>query len=687
MAANSVLQCIRWPFINLFWVPFEARRAGLNMQKPRLKKLAPYLTILLAVLVLFVLVGRSQPVRVGDGSEYYGLFYAWELTHRPWMTQAAFDGYEALFNSHRVLGLVSRQALTDAFAALRVGVTADFNHFWFYSLLGVAVAKLVGLVGIVLTIHQSFIGVHMIALVVTLAAGYRYYHWKGVLAVALMLLASPMFWFIDKVHTEFLTVCLVLTGMIFLRTQRYLVAALCMALASTQNPSFALVACIPLFYRVVLQREQAYRFIDVVLAVAVVVAVLAHPVYYFARYGVVTPQLLAGGASMGANLSTFYVWIIDPDLGLLPNWPIGLAVVLTAIGMWIARNPVSGPEEYGSAAEAGARWVVFALLYTAVNLYAHASTQNMNSGATPGLARYALWYLPLGFPLFLRVFQLFPARTKRRYVGVAMLVVATIVSIRINNPAKSEQYWHPSLSSKFIQTHLPGLYNPPWEVFVERFSGFGEEVHSRQLRAVIGPDCAKVLVMTGPDRRNAVAPSSCLFEQTRLDSFINEGAVGKAGAAAVGQDPYYERLKPVDTLKLGRTVPAGRHSIGLEGDGATLLGDGWSSREPWGAWSQEPVATLVLPCVKGSKATLILYLRPFQKQVISISTEAGQLWHGPISAIDQPVPLQLDADSCVAGRRNIKLDLPNAVSPAKLGMSADGRILGVGLSAWDLQLR
>lgn len=654
------------------------------MQKTNLKRMRPYLAILFAVLVLFVIMARMPGVRVGDGAEYYGLFHALQATHRPWMSAAAFDSYDMLVHSNTVLGLVPRQALTDAFPLLRVGATADFNHFWFYSLLAMTFAKLAGLFGIALTIQQAFVGVHMAMLAATLSIGYRYYHLKGVLAVALMLLASPMFWFINKVHTEFFTICLVLSGMILMRAHRYLAAALCIALASTQNPSFALIACIPLFYRVVLQREQPYRFLDVVMTVGVVIAVLAHPAYYFARYGVVTPQLLAGGASMGANLSTFYVWIVDPDLGLLPNWPIGLAVVLTAIGMWVARNPARGPSEHGPAAEAGARWAVFAVLYTAINLYAHASTTNMNSGATPGLARYALWYLPLGFPLFIMVFKLFPPRTKRRYAGLALVALASIISMRVNNPSKPEQYSHASLSSNFIQKHLPGLYNPPWEVFVERYSGVGESVHERRLRAVFGPDCAKMLVMAGPDRSNAIAPSGCMFDQAKLNALINQGPIGTAALAST-RDPYYVRLDPADAAKLGRVIPVGRHNVGLGGDGETLLGEGWSGREPWGAWSELPVASLNVPCAPKGKSTLTLYLRPFQKQTITVSSAAGQLWHGVITGADQPVPLQLGPDSCVDGRAVVKLDLPDAVSPQKLGLSADGRILGVGLGAWDLQ--
>jgi hypothetical protein len=86
-----------------------------------------------------------------------------------------------------------------------------------------------------------------------------------------------MFYFINKPRTEYVTVCLVLSGVILMRVDRYLALALCMALASTQKLSFVPIAFIPFFYRVVFQRAQPYSLRDVVMIVAVVLAVLLHP--------------------------------------------------------------------------------------------------------------------------------------------------------------------------------------------------------------------------------------------------------------------------------------------------------------------------------------------------------------------------------------------------------------------------
>lgn len=269
---------------------------------------------------------------------------------------------------------------------------------------------------------------------------------------------------------------------------------------------------------------------------------------------------------------------------------------------------------------------------------------------------------------------------------MALLLLVSVISMRVNKPSKFESYEHPSVSSKFIQKNLPGLYNPPWEVFVERFSGMGEGVHARRVRAVLGPDCLKVLVMPGPDRRNAVAPAGCGYDPVKLNALINDGAIGTAALVAT-RDPYYLRLAPADSAGLYRVVPAGRHSVGMADDGAPILGDGWSGPDAWGRWSEQSVATLVMMCKPTERPTLTLYLRPFQKQSITISSDGGQLWQGSIASDDQAVPLQLGPDSCIGGRRIVKLDIPDAVSPQKLGLSGDVRMLGVGLSTWELTQR
>ncbi len=645
-------------------------------------RLKPYVAIVLALVILFVLLARLQPVRVGDGSEYYALYYAWELTHRPWMIAPAYEAYGQLVQSGAIRDMVPADALANWFTALRVGPTSDFNHFWFYSLLAALCGKLAALVGLQLGAHGSFLALHAVLAAVSLGLAYRHFGGRGLLAAVVMLLASPMFWFVDKVHTEFMTVCLVLSAVILVMVERYLAAALFIALASTQNPSFALVACIPLFYRVVLQRERRYSLFEVAMAVAVVVAVLAHPVYYFARYGVVTPQLLAGGAALGGNIWTFYVWIVDPDLGLLPNWPLGLLVLLAALVAYL-RKPVSlaGPGTW--------RVTAFVLACCAINFFAHSSTTNLNSGATPGLARYALWYLPLAFPVFLWVFGHFALRSKRTLAAGVVLVLLTIVSMGVNNPRRHERYATPSMLSELIQTKLPFLYSPPAEVFLERYSGVGEAVYGKNVRALLGPDCRKILLLPGAGRHGALAPTECMMDAARLDAFAASPAF-EALMAGTGGETTYARISAEQADSLRMRVAPGPHGMGQGGDGAVFLGSGWNQPESWGVWSEGTQPALLLPCNEQQyfkpehKFTLALALRPFGRQEVTIIGSGGTLWEGTLEGAEQVVRFAVPPENCRAGRYKIRLKLPGAASPASLGLSGDSRQLGVGLASLEI---
>ena len=489
---------------------------NITAERKTKNRLVPYFLMGLGLLVVFGSFTTYAPRRVGDGGEYYALYYAWETNARPWMTSGSFAAVDELYTSREITGMVSRDWLENRFPALRNGATADFNHFWFYSFLAFLAGKLVSLTGFKPHIHTSFLVLHFILFFITLSISYRYYKWRGVGMVCLLAFASPMLWYFDKVHTEFFTFCLVLSSVILICAERYLPSALCLALASTQNPSFAMVALVPVFFRMVLQRKRPYTTLEVAVAAATVVAVLAHPVYYLARIGILTPQLLAGGASLGRNLGSFYIWIVDPDVGLLPNWPLGLLTLFLIISLSIFKI------ENKNATVVSGRWTIFLLLYLAINLYANSSTTNLNSGATPGLARYALWYLPLAWPYLYRISMLASTRPVHVAAIGAVLLIITVHSVMVNDPRGPEQYSRPSYLSHIIQSRISWAYDPPEEVFMERYSGYGEDVHSHNVRGVVGPDCRKVLVLPGNDRQDATCPRKCGFDTGKLTAFLDE---------------------------------------------------------------------------------------------------------------------------------------------------------------------
>lgn len=260
-----------------------------------LKKYLPYFCICLGFFVVFYVLGGLPQQRVGDGSEYYALFYAWGVAHRPWMTSLAYDAYEQLVSANHIVGMLSRESLQSYFPELRLENTSDFNHFWMYSFLAYLASKFVSLFGVSPSPHVGFLTLHCFLLVLTTSLAHRFYGRNGVLVVILMTFISPIFWFLDKVHVEVFTYTLILSSIILVHSRQYVFAAFFLALASTQNPSFSLVALVLLFYRVFLEWRRPYSFFELVFFIGTVLVALLHPVYYFFRFGVPTPQLLAGG--------------------------------------------------------------------------------------------------------------------------------------------------------------------------------------------------------------------------------------------------------------------------------------------------------------------------------------------------------------------------------------------------------
>lgn len=632
--------------------------------------ISAYVWIVLSLLFVFIVLWRLPPQRVGDGSEYYAMYFAWLDTLRPWMSAISFNAYQQLFLSNTIVGVVPGDSLAHSFPALKLGVTADFNHFWFYSFLAFFVAKVVGLFGVGLEPHTAFLGLHFLLLTVTAMVAYRLYGKSGVAAFLLMTLFSPMLWFFDKVHTELFTYCFTLMGVMFVFSSRYLLAAFCLAMASTQNPSFALVAFVPFIYHIVLRRAEKFTLIEVCLVVATALAVLAHPVYYFLRFGVLTPQLLAGGASLGGNLSTFYIWILDPDLGLLPNWPLGVVLTLAAFAFRVFASE-------RTVGHSNVMFYVFCAIFLLVNFYAHSSTTNLNSGATPGLARYSLWYLPIWFPIVYYVVRKLPENKFLAVVLLVPVVLIGLVSISKNNPKRSEQYSSPTWISNAIQTKLPSFYTPPAEVFAERYSGYGEGINSFNPLGVLGPDCRKLLVFSGQNRQLITIPPHCHIDEQKLQALVR--TFGNESA------DHFVHLSDADYRDLLLKVAPGGYSVGTAGTGNFLLYSGWYGLESWGVWSKNKKASLSFPCndvqFYSSKSTLdlVLSFRSYGKQEISITQGGDSLFEG---VLKEPVDVSVQATVFKCNNNTIDLDINvrKPMSPAELGESNDQRNIGVGLS-------
>lgn len=480
--------------------------------------------IALSLSVFFIfLVFINKPTRIGDGGEYYALYITLNNTCRPFMSSLSWADFERFVRSGEVSHMPHVEALKSAFPALSLGSTSDFNHFWFYSLLAALVGGLLKFIGIHFSIHISFIVIHWLLLCITCIVTRHFFAWKGILSIILLTLISPILWYTDKVHTEFFTYCVTLIAVVFFIRQYYILAFLFLACASTQNISFGPIAIIPLIIDFLSRKDNRYSLSEVTLVFVGISLTLIHPIYYSFRFGVITPQLLAGGADVGGNLKYFYIWIIDPDVGLLPNWPLGIGIIGLIILMrkrfrYVQPNLLT----------INIKWWIFLLSYLSISLFAQSSTENLNSGATSGLSRYALWYIPLFFPFLLKIITAldFICLTKvKRYSLYVFIIGCLFFNLLYYRPTLPENYIKPTLVSYWIQKILPSIYNPPIEVFAERFSNRPAEMPgliNQQVLAIIGPDCRKILILNFPYHNNIAGRNDCFYMTDSLVKFLKQ---------------------------------------------------------------------------------------------------------------------------------------------------------------------
>ena len=228
------------------WQPLMGRLSGFWAHRKRWRdsRLAVVLAIAIAPFSVVVANLVSPHMRVGDGSEYYALYLSWIATARPYLSPALASTYGEMLASKQIIGLhVPFDAFAKAVPHLLVGSTQDVNHFWFYS----GLAALIGIVtpfGSLTDPTNAFIALHVLLALAATTIAFYLFRWAGLIAVTLILVASPAIWFANKVHTEYFTITLTSIAVLSLLGRRFTWSVLALALAATQNPSFAVGAVI-----------------------------------------------------------------------------------------------------------------------------------------------------------------------------------------------------------------------------------------------------------------------------------------------------------------------------------------------------------------------------------------------------------------------------------------------------------
>jgi hypothetical protein len=261
------------------------------------------------------------------------------------------------------------------------------------------------------------------------------------------------------------------------------------AVVAVQNPSFAPVAVLPWTLGIFRHgwRLLARDWARLGLFAAIL---LSHPLYYLIRDGWPTPKF----STTELVFSTYFfplkhmaAFWIDPDAGLLTNWPLALPLLLAGTVLaW--RRPSRRVREFA----------VFASLATVILTWSFTriSLGFGGGGATVGLSRYAVWMVFLFFPIQWQVLEWLGCSCRvgraerappKQDVGswwgslrsthptVCAATTAGIVlacwTVWLFWPTRAEVSRRPTPLSKFLCANLPGVYDPVPRIFYACYGG------------------------------------------------------------------------------------------------------------------------------------------------------------------------------------------------------------------------
>ncbi|HNV02079.1 MAG TPA: hypothetical protein PLE61_01970 [Vicinamibacterales bacterium] len=394
----------------------------------------------------------------------------------------------AFSSSPREVGDASEYVrMAERLAAGRLPGAGESRHFIAYPALAAPLVAALGALG------SGPLRAFTILNGLLLAAAFRVcaarLHW----AWCAMVFAGPILWWIDKPHTEPFTFALLAVAFSLAESAPWWSLA-AIGAAATQNPgNAALLAVIAAAAAIGRPRAWRDRRLGLGLASGAALA-LIHPVYYLARTG--APSRLAGASDIRlVTAPEFFAALADPNLGLLPNAPMfTAAVVLASCALLVRAVRTRSPRALCSpgvcAAAVSAAWLAFVA----------ATATNVNHGGTPGLSRYATWFIPLAIPLFQQADRAFP-RAGRSMAAIALAAAA--LSAWAYRPSRPEAAASPTRLASFLWSRHPSLYDPLPEVFAERLRGLDEN-----WLPVATPGCEKVL-LPGRGGRDSVWPMPC----------------------------------------------------------------------------------------------------------------------------------------------------------------------------------
>ncbi len=390
-------------------------------------------------------------------------------------------------------------------------------------------------------------------------------------------------------------------------------------------------------------------------------------IYNYYNVGHINLTASLSGFTQG-NESTkerFLAYLFDLNYGILPYYPIVLVISFLLLIVAVVKRHVKYAE-----------WFIAFL----INVMLYSIMVHINCGMS-GIARYSSWGIVLLlFAIVLFFDELAGTLKLKRFFCAALLaeilVTGTVVMKYNPNRALNAPYTCMTPIAEWVLYRFPGLYNPLFSTFNSRVNhedgayNYAErlpivfETEGGYVKKILATEDNKEQLLTDYREKNdsnrwLIDKINNLDSNLRYISVPLKFQIVKSKDYSLGTDIYFDAEK---------------------GNSSDYVINGVSNGESWGAWTDKKMVTIrfnsTSDCNTISGSIACGAFNGSQDVIIRANGEE-------VLSEDDYVGNELSFDFANPGNGNIieiSIELPDAKSPAELGMGEDIRVLGLGLS-------
>ncbi len=422
----------------------------------RVDKILCLIFVLYSAFILFYSIYLIDPMVMGDGPEYLGMTISFHNHFTPDLRDEDIALREQIL-AKNAIHFDDKNNYSGYFESLN-GVYYSY-HFWIYSLFNLPFFVLLHYFNFnelrSFQITNSFLLLFSLFMVLNIRNRNLKLTQRSWLF--LLLAFSPILLYLRWPHPEVFIYSFVVVSIASFLNNNYRLAVFASSIASLQNPAISILT----FYFIICAWNASGLRLRELSILSILGSISAIPyIFYYLNYETTSLIVFLGVSSIRyISISKIFSLFFDFNFGLVVYIPLLVFMSLILLVISIKRKSPMIPS----------LWLVLigmAIIY---------STQlNWNCGMMY-IHRYSLCMLPL---IILIIIYNIPQESSRKisgYLLISLFITSIVTGVLLYDYDINNHVKFNNLSTIFL-INAPGLYNPPYEVFVERSQN--EELYS-----------------------------------------------------------------------------------------------------------------------------------------------------------------------------------------------------------------